>query len=129
MSSTVKVTGISTNGQVMVTAGRYTIIEKEVNIGEALSTDNSLFIDPTTNQLRLNTGEDVANFTYSSGAQVFTLPEKPVRIIYVAIKDGKILMDDLADWSINTETKEITIITPLEVGDKVKINYQFLISE
>ena len=91
------------------------------------TTDESLYLDTTTKELRANVSDFSEKYTYTSGAQEFVLTSTPVKIIYISV-NGQLLEDPLTQWSINVPTKTITILDELHMEDRVTIHYQHLIT-
>ena len=89
------------------------------------TTDASLYLDPTTNELRANTGLSTENFEYTSGLQEFTLVDEPTFVISLMLNLVAI-NNPLTDYSI--DGKKLTILKPLEATDKINITYQFIIT-
>lgn len=91
-----------------------------------LSTDQSLYLDPETNELRVNVSDFSEKYTYAAGAQEFVLTETPTKIIFISV-NGQMLEDPLTQWSIDVPTQTITILDTLDSGDRVTVHYQYFI--
>lgn len=92
----------------------------------SISTDDSLFFEASTREMRSNIGQSTQTFTWNGGAQEFTLVDEPTSIVYVSV-NGQIILE-MAQWTIDVPNKQITITDPLDNGDVVVINYKFIIT-
>lgn len=93
----------------------------------SISTDDSLFFEASTREMRSNIGQSTQTFTWNGGAQEFTLVDVPAQIIYIAV-NGQLLVDMVNQWSIDVPNKKVTILDQLDPGDKVTVNYKFTIT-
>ncbi len=93
---------------------------------EDILTDESLFYNPLTKQLRANVSQTTQTFTWQAGSQVFTLTDIPSNIILIAV-NGTMLYNQITQWSMDVQSKKITVLTPLNTNDTITINYQFVI--
>lgn len=95
--------------------------------GIEFTTDESLYLDPVSHILRANLTTHVQTFDYISGPQVFTLLERPVRILYIWVQGVGIIKPSQRD--INVSAKTITINDELDSGDIVTVCYSYVITE
>ena len=90
-------------------------------------TDASLYLDPSTNELRANVSDFSEKYTYTSGVQEFVLTSTPTKIIFISV-NGQLLEDPLTQWEIDVPTKTIIILDELDTGDRVTVHYQYFIT-
>ena len=93
-----------------------------------ITTDSSLYLDPTTKELRLNIGESNQYFNYVSGVKEFTLVNEPASITYISI-NGVLLSNPFADYTINAALKKITINADVQPNSDINVNYKFIITQ
>lgn len=92
-----------------------------------IKTDISLFFNNETKELRSNIGEAEQRFIYSAGSeQTFELTDKPSITPVVTVQG--VGLDWLTQFSIDVQSKKITILDELEEGDLVNIQYKFIIT-
>ncbi len=92
-----------------------------------IETDISLFFNDETKELRSNIGEAEQRFIYSDGSeQDFLLTYAPCITPRVSVQG--VLLDWLTQFSIDVQSKKITILDELEEGDLVNIQYKFIIT-
>src|SRR5690606_29176636 len=59
---------------------------------EQFTTDESLYLDPITNELRANVSDFSEKYTYTGGVQEFVLTSTPTKIIFISV-NGQLLED------------------------------------
>lgn len=92
-----------------------------------IKTDISLFFNNETKELRSNIGEAEQRFIYSNGSeQTFELTDKPSITPVVTVQG--VGLDWLTQFSIDVQSKKITILDELEEGDLINIQYKFIIT-
>lgn len=92
-----------------------------------IKTDISLFFNNETKELRSNIGEAEQRFIYSAGSeQEFLLTDAPCITPRVSVQG--VGLDWLTQFSIDVQSKKITILDELEEGDLVNIQYKFIIT-
>lgn len=93
-----------------------------------IETDQSLFYDTTSKQLRGNVSQVTNNFNWTTGPKVFELVDEPDQVIGV-FANGVLLDNPLLDYRVTGPTKEITILKELPTPSRISINYQFIITK
>lgn len=113
------------NANDLVNLGQVEELISEIPTPILFTTDLSLYLDPITKELRGNIGQETENFTYTSGSQTFTLVNEPSNLIYLYV-DKVPLINPLTEWSVSGNV--LTILNTLSGGEKITINYQFIIT-
>lgn len=92
-----------------------------------LTTDESLFIDPLTNEIRSNIAQITETFVFAA-SKTFTLTNDSVDVIDVFVnRSNKLFL--LEDYTLNSVSEiEINAAYPLQAGDKIRIKYNYIIT-
>lgn len=93
---------------------------------QILTTDETLYIDTNTSEIRSNIGYKTDKWVWTSGVQDFILTHTPRKIVYISV-NGQLLEDDLLQWSLDVANKKVTILDILDPNDRISIYYHYLI--
>lgn len=96
-------------------------------VGNQFTTDQSLYLDPVTSELRSNVNELEETFTFES-SRTFNLTNDSVEVSDVYVnRANKLFL--LSDYTLpTTQSIEIDTNYPLYAGDKIRVKYKYLIT-